>query len=304
MNGVCFHCSYHLGVIVFRENVIDFYDEIDCSLTKYEIWKLEKAERLDFEHFDYVKNWRIPLAEMTAKEQKFATFFNGEKVLVKDMDDLRLKAHIEELQDIAFEARARLSAADDEARERGAKTRAKKGFQTSVASDDFTSNAIHNINERQKKMSKTEKEIERLVDMGMNRKDAENLYKTKTIIAVKEHGAGSVEVDKLVNATPGGTKSYSNPFAKNVEDLKPSAELEAVLGSILNPVIVEAKPLSNPFASASASAPIEIENLPVIEETQPPPVIPPIEVEGLAKDLPLEPVAEVKTVFNPFAKKG
>ena len=120
-------------------------------------------------------------------------------------------------------------------------------------------------------MSKTEKEIERLVDMGMDRKDAENLYKTKTIIAVKEHGAGSVEVDKLVNATPGGTKSYSNPFAKNVEDLKPSAELENVINSILNPVIVEAKPLSNPFAS---SVPVPASN-PLVEETQPPPVIPP-----------------------------
>lgn len=326
----CYFCIHHVGIKVLRSGQ-DFYDESEHRQVLFEIYKTEKAENLDFHHFDYVKNWRIPVAEMSAKEQLFANFFNNEKGLVKDMDDIKLKAHIEELQDIAFQARARLSAADDEARERAATRKKNKGFQASVQTDDFTSNAIHNINERQKKMSKQEKEIERLVGLGIDRAVAENMYKAKTVLAVKEHGAQSVIVDQIVSETPTGAKAFSNPFsARKPEELKPSAELQSALDSILNPqtVVIEDKPLVNPFASASKP---ETPPVPAIEI----PPDKPVEAEGLTKDFSRVEIAQAesrisrevietkveildspakvdeslkesleKKAFNPFAKKG
>lgn len=56
--------------------------------------------------------------ELTAQEELFSELFNHEKILVKDMDTLMLRAHREELAKIAFEARARLTAVDDEDNER------------------------------------------------------------------------------------------------------------------------------------------------------------------------------------------
>lgn len=173
---------------------------------------------------------------MTPKEKKHAKLFNHEKILVKDMDDATLKAHIEELQDICFEGRSRLAASDEEARERAAKKKKEKGFRAVIAPDDFSVNAINNINERGRKLNKQEREIERLVSLGMARADAENLYKGATVVAIKNHGAGSVEVDKIVNATPTKGAAFVNPFAKKVEDLKPSADLQAAMDMILNPV--------------------------------------------------------------------
>ena len=154
-------------------------------------------------------------SNMSPKELLFKKFFSEEKILVLDMDDAALMAHIQELQQIAFEARARLTASDDEARERSAKKKAAKGFSANVnVADDFTSNAINNINERQKKMSKQEKEIERLVSLGIDRKDAENMYKASTVNTIKKQGVQAVIDDNAV------VKDIINSIVNAAEDKK------------------------------------------------------------------------------------
>lgn len=202
---------------------------------------------------------------MSEKEKKFARWFASEKILICDMDDGNLRAHIEELQDIASEARARLTASNDEAMERGAKKKRDRGFSTSVASDDFTSETINNIAERQKKMSKVEKEIERLVSIGIDRKDAENMYRASTINQVQKVGTSAVlgktgEVKDIVNSIVNPTevgekKTFVNPFAPKQEpisqDIQTQAQVTAILveKKIEEEIKQEEKPkFVNPFA--------------------------------------------------------
>jgi hypothetical protein len=115
---------------------------------------------------------------MTPQEALFSKLFNHEKSLVKDMDDHSLKAHREELAQIAFEARVRLSAVDDEDKERRKrKPRSETIFDRNLNIDDTSREAINKIKERQKKMTKTEKAYESMVEMymkaGMTREAAE-----------------------------------------------------------------------------------------------------------------------------------
>ena len=234
LNEHCLLCLVKAGITVSK---VRFFEDngFDNQLVA---WTLETDETKAFRIFNKERNNMATLTNeeidsnpnMNSKEKMFAKFFASEKQLVSSMDDGSLKAHIEELQSIAFEARARLSASDDEARERGAKKKRDKGFQTSVASDDFTSETINNIQDRQKKMSKTEKEIERLVGMGIDRKDAENMYRASTVVAIKKQGVQAVVddltggikniVNSIVNSTPEEKKAFSNPFAPKTEEVK------------------------------------------------------------------------------------
>lgn len=104
---------------------------------------------------------------MTPQEELFAKFYNHEKVLVKDMDFLQLREHREELQTIAFEAKARLVAADDETRERKAKTANKEWLVTDTQQPYDVSAAINVVKTRASRMSKMDKLREQLKTAGI-----------------------------------------------------------------------------------------------------------------------------------------
>lgn len=101
---------------------------------------------------------------MNPQEELFAKFYNHEKVLVKDMDHIQLREHREELQKIAFEAKARLVAADDESRERKAKTANKEWLVTDTAQPYDVSAAISVVKTRASRMSKMDKLRKQLQD--------------------------------------------------------------------------------------------------------------------------------------------
>lgn len=105
---------------------------------------------------------------MTPQEELFAKFYNHEKVLVKDMDHVQLREHREELQKIAFEAKARLVAADDEARERKAKTANKEWLVTDAKPDFDVTNAINVVKKRAERMSKMDKLSDQLRKAGID----------------------------------------------------------------------------------------------------------------------------------------
>lgn len=111
------------------------------------------------------------LFDMTPQEELFKELFSHEKVLVKDMSILELRAHREQLAKIAFEARARLTAVDDEEKER---VRAKKraegptGFERSLQIDDVTSNAINNIKTRKDRLTKQDKIRQGMEKLGIS----------------------------------------------------------------------------------------------------------------------------------------
>lgn len=121
---------------------------------------------------------------MTPQEELFSQLFNHEKLLIKDMDVLTLRAHREELSKIAFEARARLTAVDDEEQ---TKTKQKSngkptGFTRSVNTDETTTDAINAIKDRQKRMSKQEKIQAGLEKLGISTADAAKLMSAGAIL--------------------------------------------------------------------------------------------------------------------------
>lgn len=94
---------------------------------------------------------------MNDDEKLFAKFYNEEKVLVKDMDASQLRQHREELSKIAFEAKARLVAADDELREKKSKDKKSKEWLVSTENTQTSSDAIAAVKTRTARMSKMDK---------------------------------------------------------------------------------------------------------------------------------------------------
>lgn len=190
---------------------------------------------------------------VTPQEELFALFFNSEKIAVVEMTILELRAHREELAKIAFEARARLAAVDDEDRTRKARTTKEKGptgFSTSLQTDEVTTDAINRIKERQKKMSKQEKLVDQMVKLGMDRKDAEAKVSAGTILArIKGMEMKKKSDDNNAASAP----AFVNPFGP-----KPSspAPVEVSIIEETNTVVIReaeispAKPAGfiNPFA--------------------------------------------------------
>ena len=107
---------------------------------------------------------------MNAEEELFAKFYNEEKILVKDMDFIQLREHREELSKVAFEARARLTAADESIREKKAKSSSKEWLvsSTSQPGNESVTDAINVPKLRQARMSKADKLRKQLLDIGID----------------------------------------------------------------------------------------------------------------------------------------
>lgn len=182
----------------------------------------------------HIVDWR---KELTPQEELFSQLFNHEKILVKDMDILTLRSHREELAKIAFEARARLTAADDEEKEREKISHPKgpKGFETSVNTDETSTNAINTIKTRQAKLSGKEKIQAGLVKLfeqsGMTHEDAVKE-------AFSRMGAGAilarVNDQKSKDIISGKDRIVRSPLSQEN-------------GFVMKPKEEEKKPIFNPF---------------------------------------------------------
>lgn len=179
---------------------------------------------------------------MTPQEELFAQLFNHEKILVKDMDTLTLRSHREELAKIAFEARARLTAVDDEEKSRRKLSGDGKpsGFERSVNTDENTTNAINTIKERQKRLTKADKVRAGLIELfkqsGMSHADAEKE-------AMQRMTAGSI-LNKL--------KENDDKSKDILLENQTRSPLSQQNGFVINHKIEnkpkeESKPLINPF---------------------------------------------------------
>lgn len=160
--------------------------------------------------------------ELTPQEQLFANFFSDEMRLVKDMDILTLRAHRETISGIAYEAKARLRAIDEEEKDRK-KAAAKRdgkptGFERSVNVDETTTDAINAVKARQKKMTKMEKVANILSGIpGFDQAAIDHIMSAKTVSdvvnKVQNHAPPSDVPAVNVAAESTETKSF-NPFAK------------------------------------------------------------------------------------------
>ena len=105
---------------------------------------------------------------MTPQEELFAKLYNHQKVLVKDMDLIQIRDHREELQQIAFEAKARLTATDDEIRERKAKTNNKEWLVTETQPNQTATDAINAVKRRAVRLTKMDRLKEQLEKAGID----------------------------------------------------------------------------------------------------------------------------------------
>lgn len=200
LNGWCEYCKHTSNTIVYNPD-------------KYYIRDIRVS---------HIANGVQP---MTPQEELFSQLFNHEKSLVKDMDTLTLRAHREQLSKIAFEARARLTAVDDEDNGRKKKANGDKptGFSRSVNSDETTTAAINTVKERQKRMTAAERVQASLIKLGISTADAEKLMSAGTILA-RIKGKGQAAEDIMTGK--------NEPI---ISDDKPKVEQ------------VMQKPLFNPF---------------------------------------------------------
>ena len=147
---------------------------------------------------------------MTPQEKLFAKLFYHETMLVKDMDTLTLRAHIEDLSKIAFEARARHGAATTEDGRRKNKDNKPKGFERSLNTDETTTNAINTIKDRQKRLTKQEKIQAGLEKLGISSTHAVELLQAGTIL-VRLKNKTPEEIEAM---RPKIGEPVFNPFEK------------------------------------------------------------------------------------------
>lgn len=170
---------------------------------------------------------------MTPQEELFSQLFNHEKLLVKDMDILTLRAHREELSKIAFEARARLTAVDDEDNDRKKKKNVvdgkPSGFSRSVNTDETTTNAINVIKERQRKLTGKEKMLAGLIALyeqsGLSKAEAEAVATkamgARTILErVKDKASQDIIKGEIIPG-PSGVESFTMKKPEEIKENKP-----------------------------------------------------------------------------------
>jgi len=216
------------------------YDEFDALIFKCRDFALIKI--LGYLAVNTVYAMENPV---TPQEELFSKFFNEERMLIKDMDILTMRAHREEMALIAFEARARLTAIDEDERERNAKSRKEKGttgFARSVNDDDLASEAINKIKERGKRLSKVEKMIEQFVGMGFERSEAEKLVSARTVKDHLENKRDNFRVEDLKTKPESESedltsdKPFVNPFDK-AKGIVPASQ-EVHINEETNTVII------------------------------------------------------------------
>lgn len=220
LNGWCEYCKCNEGIIVYNPDI--YY------IREIRIAHIQKGDKT-----------------VTPQEELFSQLFNHEKVLVKDMDTLTLRAHREELAKIAFEARARLTAVDDEDQDRKKKANdgKPKGFERSLNTDETTTNAINALKERKKNLTGKEKMLVNLIELykkgGSSQAEAEKIASTAmgagTILAkLKDNASKNIMLEKQTRSP----LSQENGFViqKSPKELKETTEN---------------KPIFNPFEKKS-----------------------------------------------------
>lgn len=114
---------------------------------------------------------------MTPQEELYSKFYNHEKILVKDMNDVQLREHYEELQKIAYEAKARQISAGDEIRERGAKNKAGKEWLVTTDTSVDHKEAINTVKVRAARLTKMDKLRTQLLSAGIDEDTVKEMVK-------------------------------------------------------------------------------------------------------------------------------
>lgn len=203
LNLRCVYCYVRHRIVTKRIEDFEPFDELDEIISERTLKQLDRITNFFYRASETSE-------KMTPQEELFAKFFNHEKILVSTMNTLELRAHREELVKIAFEARARITADDEEEKNRKPKNDGKPtGFARSVNGDAATSELINTVKVRQKNLTKKEKLIEGLIKLGYSRSDAE-----KKMTAGELLGKFKNQIVESENKVKEEAKPFTNPFLK------------------------------------------------------------------------------------------
>jgi len=112
---------------------------------------------------------RVNKLLMTPNEELHQKFFNEEAALVINLNDAELEEHIQELEMIAREAKARIIAAGEERRNRKAKSGSKGEWQIAPTGPDVTvTDSINKVKQRGSRISKLDKMRDKLAELGLS----------------------------------------------------------------------------------------------------------------------------------------
>jgi len=166
----------------------------------------------------------IGLFTMTPQEELFAKFYGEEAPLVIDMDDISLRAREEELSQVSYEARARLSAVINERKKRESKGKPENLGFTALVPDETATEAINAIENRNKRLSKMDKVYQTLIDMGVSEIEAKQMISARNIRDVIAKPSIRHESASVFNGTTEDLKvvkdsgtDKSNPFSGAVK---------------------------------------------------------------------------------------
>lgn len=165
------------------------------------------------------------IKELTANEDKFAQFFNAEAVFVSSMSAIELEEHIQELEEIAFEAKARLTAAKTNKRDRDAKRFVGGDWSiTPTNPDPNVTDTINKVKLRGQRMTKLDKMRDKLAALGIEDKEIEQMIAAMVKQARKDK-PDSPKDKKDSNETDNGDASTA--VAKPSNPIKPISPIAA-----------------------------------------------------------------------------
>jgi hypothetical protein len=137
--------------------------------------------------------------QMTDQEAEFTQFFNSEITLISAMSDEELIDHITELESIAKEAKARLTAAKSHQRDKTAKKRIGGDWSVIATEPDATvTDSINKVAMRKQRMTKFDKMEAKLQALGLDKKDIDQMMSGLRKTAVKDTPEARVETAKRV----------------------------------------------------------------------------------------------------------
>lgn len=186
----------------------------------------EQHLQINASTFDSVLYWTRERTwnSLTNDENRFAQFFNAEMVLFSSMTEIEQIEHIQELEDIAFEAKARLTAAKTVQRDNEAKRKLKDKQWLVTATDvnvPSDSDLINKPKIRAQKMSKLDKMKDKLVALGLSDKEVESML-SKMIQQARKDKPDKPDTNGDASATAVTKPKPHSPFSPSAAELEPS----------------------------------------------------------------------------------
>lgn len=130
---------------------------------------------------------------MTPNEELHMKFFREETQLVMNMSDIDLDEHIHELETISREAKARITAATEEKRNRKAKAGNKAWKVEPLGPDPTVTDSLNKVKQRSQRMGKLEKMRDKMAALGIPESELDQMLAKMVAQARKEPEALKAE---------------------------------------------------------------------------------------------------------------